>query len=102
MTRRLTEEDVRRVAVLSRLSLSDEEIEHFTHQLSSVLDYMAKLNELDVDGVEPMGHAIDMSNVMREDVPQQGLTVNAVLANAPDRSPPFFKVPKVLGDASGA
>ena len=99
---RLTDEQVRHVAKLSRLTLTDEQIHRFAQQLSGVLEHISKLEELDVEGVEPMAHAMDMTNVLREDEPAEGLTVEAVLANAPEKSPPFFKVPKVLGDGPGA
>ncbi|MCC6578947.1 MAG: Asp-tRNA(Asn)/Glu-tRNA(Gln) amidotransferase subunit GatC [Phycisphaeraceae bacterium] len=102
MTQSITEQDVRHVARLSRLKLSDEEVRHFTQQLGNVMQYIAKLSELDVTNVEPMAHALDMSNVLREDEPQPGMDVDLALANAPDRSTPFFKVPKVLGEGSGA
>ncbi|MEX0745198.1 MAG: Asp-tRNA(Asn)/Glu-tRNA(Gln) amidotransferase subunit GatC [Phycisphaeraceae bacterium] len=99
---RITEQQVRHVAKLSRLRLTDDQIHQFTDQLADVLDYVAKLNELDVANVEPMAHAMDLLNVLREDAEKQSLSVDEALANAPDASPPFFKVPKVLGDASGA
>lgn len=98
----ITDEQVRHVAKLSRLKLKPEQIHHFATQLSAVLDYVSKLNQLDVRDVEPMAHAMDMTNVLRDDEPKPGLPVDVVLANAPDKSPPFFKVPKVLGDASSA
>ena len=97
----LTEQQVRHVAKLSRLWLSDQEIHHFAEQLSVVLGYVSELNELDVADVEPMAHAMDVTNVLREDDLQWGMNEQTALANAPDKSPPFFKVPKVLGDASG-
>ena len=100
--KKITEDDVRHVAKLSRLRLSDEEIHHFTDQLEAVLGYISKLNELDVDGVEPMAHAMDMCNVRREDVEQDGIAVEDALKNAPAKDDVFFKVPKVLGDGSGA
>ena len=102
MSQRIGEDDVRHVAKLSRLRLSDAEVTHFAGQLESILDYIAKLNELDVEGVEPLAHPLDVTNVLREDAERPGLTVEAALANAPDKSPPFFKVPKVLGEGSGA
>jgi len=99
---RISEDQVRHVAMLSRLKLTDAEVEHFTNQLSAILDHVAMLSELNVDGVEPMAHALDMSNVLREDAPRPGMPVDAVLANAPAQSPPFFKVIKVLGEGTGA
>lgn len=102
MAEELTEEQVRRVAQLSRLRLSDDEVTRFGKQLSNVLDYFAKLSEIDVDGVEPMAHAADVTNVLRADEPIEGLSTDAALANAPAQTPPYFKVPKVLGEGSGA
>ena len=102
MSDRLTDDQVRHVAKLSRLRLSDAEVHHFAGQLSRVLEYMSRLNQLDVAGVEPMAHPIDVTNVLREDVEQPGLSVEAALANAPMQMTPFFQVPKVLGDGSGA
>jgi aspartyl-tRNA(Asn)/glutamyl-tRNA(Gln) amidotransferase subunit C len=102
MTLSITEAEVRHVAKLSRLKLSDHQIAFFTSQLSHVLDYIAKLNELDVEGVEPMAHPTAMTNKFRDDQPGPTLAIEQVLANAPDADPPFFKVPKVLGEASGA
>ena len=102
MPEKLTDDQVRHVAKLSRLRLADDEIHRMAEQLSAVLDYVSQLNELNVDGVEPMAHAMEMSNVLREDVAGPALSVDAVLANAPDKSPPFFKVPKVIDDGGGA
>ena len=100
--KRITEQDVRHVAKLARLRLSDEQIQQFTAQLGDVLDYIGKLGELDLDNVEPMAHALDLRNVLREDVEKPGLDVETALANAPEQSPPFFKVPRVMGEESGA
>lgn len=102
MSHPITEDDVRQVAKLSRLDLSDSEITRFTGQLAAVLEYVGKLNELDVEGVEPLFHASDHHSVMREDVAVPGLTPDEAMANAPGRQENFFKVPKVLGDGGGA
>ena len=102
MPEKITEDQVQKVAKLARLRLSDAEARDMSAKLSAVLDYVAKINELDIENVEPMAHAMELSNVLREDVPQPGMAIENVLANAPDKSPPFFKVPKVIGDSSGA
>lgn len=102
MAEPITEQDVRQVAKLSRLSLSDDQVHHFTRQFEAVLEYIGKLNELDIKGVEPMAHPMDITNALRDDVEQSGLPVDAALANAPARDGTFFKVPKVLGDGGGA
>ena len=102
MSSQITDADVRHVAKLSRLKLSEEKVHFFATQLSNVLGYVSKLTELDVKDVQPMAHPTDMTNKFRDDVPATPLPIDAVLANAPDRDDPFFKVPKVIGDSSGA
>ncbi len=89
--------DVRHVAKLARLSLDEAKLQKFTGQLESILGYIAKINEVDMSSVEPMAHALPLHNVLREDVVEPGLPLDAVLKNAPDTDPPFFKVPKVIG-----
>lgn len=101
-TKTITEADVRHVAKLSRLHVSDEQVRHFTVQLAAVLGHISKLNELDVEGVEPMAHPLELVNVLRPDVEQPGILTDVALANAPAKTPPFFKVPKVLGDGPSA
>jgi aspartyl-tRNA(Asn)/glutamyl-tRNA(Gln) amidotransferase subunit C len=98
----ISDEQVRHVAKLSRLRLSDEQIHTYALQLSHVLAYIEKLNELDVSNVQPMAHPNDLVNRFRDDVPHAPLPVEAALLNAPDAEAPFFKVPKVLGDASSS
>lgn len=90
-------EQVRHVAKLARLAIPEEKLPDFTQKLEGILEYVAILNEVDVTGVEPTSHAMKMSNVLREDVAREGLSLDAVLQNAPDRDGPFFKVPKVIG-----
>jgi len=87
---------VRQVAKLSRLELSDAEIMQFSDQLSAVLDYVAKLNELDTTNVEPLAHCLPVSNVFREDKVRESLGTEKVLANAPQHDGQFFLVPKIL------
>lgn len=93
----ITLEQVRHVAKLSRLALTEQELQTLTPQLESILAYVAKLGELDVANVEPMAHAIDLHNVLRDDVVEESLPLDQVLRNAPDSDGPFFKVPKVIG-----
>lgn len=102
MPEKLDEARVRHVAQLSRLKLTDEQVRYFSEQLSHVLGYIDKLNELDVEEVEPMAHPTELTNRWREDVPTSALGVDEALANAPESDPPFFKVPKVLGEGGGA
>ncbi|HEX2973249.1 MAG TPA: Asp-tRNA(Asn)/Glu-tRNA(Gln) amidotransferase subunit GatC, partial [Tepidisphaeraceae bacterium] len=88
---------VRHVAKLSRLALSDEQAQKYTSQLGSILDYVAKISQVDVSGVEPMAHALPLHNVFRDDIVEPSLPVEQVLQNAPDTEGPFFKVPKIIG-----
>jgi len=97
----ITEEDVRHVAKLARLNLTDQQVEQFTRQLGSILAYVNKLNELDTDEIEPTAHAAALKNVFRADEPQPGIGIDQVLKNCPDHDGSFFRVPKVL-DQSGA
>ena len=102
MEKKIDEAQVRKVARLSRLDLTEAEVEEFTGQLSAILDYVEKMNELDTDRVEPLAHCLPISNVFREDGARESLGTDAVLANAPQRDEDFFKVPKILDDSSGA
>ena len=102
MAERIDEEQVRKVARLSRLELTEGEVEEFTGQLSAILEYVEKMNELETDSVEPLAHCLPISNVLREDVVRESLGTEKTLANAPQRDEDFFKVPKILDDSSGA
>ena len=102
MAKKIDQSQVRKVAKLSRLDLTEGEVQEFTGQLSAILDYVEKMNELDTTGVEPLAHCLPVSNVLREDSAQDSLGTEKVLANAPQRDDEFFKVPKILDDGSGA
>jgi len=98
----IDEQKVRAVAKLSRLDLTDDEVAAFSRQLSAILEYVEKLNELDTTNVEPLAHCLPISNIFREDKIKESLGVEKTLANAPQRDGDFFKVPKILDDSSGA
>jgi len=102
MKKKIDQEQVRKVAKLSRLELTEAEVEEFTGQLSAILDYVAKMNELDTTNVEPLAHCLPISNVFRRDHVKESLGTEKTLANAPQRDGDFFKVPKILDDSSGA
>jgi aspartyl-tRNA(Asn)/glutamyl-tRNA(Gln) amidotransferase subunit C len=102
MSETLSDEQVRHVARLSRLKLDPAQVDYFRGQLSSIVQYVGQLSQLDVDEVLPMPHPTDMINKLREDLPGATLDIEQVLANAPQQDPPFFRVPKILGDAGGA
>jgi len=90
---------VRHIGKLSRIELSEQQIETFGRQLTAILESFDKLQELDTEGIEPMAHAVELHNVLADDVPAEGLATEQALANAPARDGDFFKVPKVIGDS---
>ena len=96
MSENLTPDVVRRVARLSRLKLNDAEVARLASELSQVLHYVDQLNELDVTNVEPMAHAIELTNVFRADEPRPSLPREAALANAPKSDGKYFLVPPIL------
>lgn len=98
MAEALDAERVRKVAVLARLKLSDAEVTDYVDKLGNVLQYVETLNEIDTDGVEPMVHAVELSNVFRKDEVQASLPREAALANAPKTDKVYFLVPQILED----
>ena len=93
---KLSSQEVEYVAHLARLEVTDKEKEKFTAQLNDILGYIDKLNELDTKGVEPMSHAIAVTNAFREDKILDSIGTENSLANAPDARSEFFRVPKVI------
>ena len=89
-------DQVRKVANLARLEMTDEEEEQMTTQLSSILEYFQQLSELDTTDVPPTTRAIDVSNVTRPDEFQPYPDREAILSEAPDQDGDFFKVPQIL------
>jgi aspartyl-tRNA(Asn)/glutamyl-tRNA(Gln) amidotransferase subunit C len=92
----LSLDDVRWVAHLARLELSDTELTTMTRQLGSILSYVDQLKEVATDDVEPLAHPLPIANVFRDDVSAPSLPIDAALANAPDRRGDFYGVPAVL------
>jgi len=97
----LSTQQVRHVAKLARLRLSDEQLELYRGQLSSVLEHIAKLSELDVAGIEPMAHPTEMTNRLDEDEVSPPMPIEDLLRNAPAVEDRYLAVPKVLADAGG-
>ncbi|MHB8466973.1 MAG: Asp-tRNA(Asn)/Glu-tRNA(Gln) amidotransferase subunit GatC [Acidimicrobiales bacterium] len=95
----LSRADVVHVAHLSRLDLTDEELDQFTVQLGAVLEHAADVASLDTAGVEPTAHPLDLINVLRADTPTPCLDRDEVLAMAPASEDGRFRVPRILGDA---
>lgn len=98
----LSIEDVRKVAKLARLAVSDDDAERYRAELAAVLGYVERLREVDVEGVEPMAHVSGETNRVRPDEPGGTVDRETLMRMAPDAAPPFVKVPKVLSQGDGA
>ncbi len=94
---RITPEAVAKVAKLARLSLSDDELDQATHQLSDMLDHFADIDALDLGDVAPMTQPYPLANVLRDDVVAEGLDRDEVLAQAPAAEDGRFRVPPIIG-----
>jgi aspartyl-tRNA(Asn)/glutamyl-tRNA(Gln) amidotransferase subunit C len=92
----LTLEEVRHVAELAKLRLTEEEIVQYAEQLSAILDYAEMLQQVDTSQVPPTPYVLPLANVMRDDVAGPSLSNEAALANAPDKANGFFKVRAVF------
>ena len=92
----LTRDDVRKVALLSRLRLSAAELDSLTEQMGQVLEYVELLNEVPTDDVEPLVHAVELGNVFRADAVRPSLPRELALANAPKSDGRYFLVPQIL------
>lgn len=92
----ISKEEVEHVAKLARLLVSEEEKDLLSRQLSNILSYVGKLNELNTKGIEPISHVIDIKNVFREDKVKESLLQDIALSNAPDKRDGFFRVPKII------
>lgn len=93
---RISEDQVKHVAHLARLAITEEETEMLTNQLDKIITFAEQLNELDTDNVEPTAHVLEIKNVMREDRAQQGLPREEVLKNAPEHQDGQIKVPGIM------
>lgn len=92
----VSENDVRKIAKLARLRLSDEEVARYGGQLTKILDSMAELGRVDTAKVPPTISVLGAVNALREDEPKPFADGEALLSNAPDRDGPYFKVRKVI------
>ncbi len=87
---------IEQVSMLARLELSEEEKEIFSKQLSSIIEYIDKLNELDTTNVDPTAHVLPIRNVFREDELRPSLPKDKALQNAPHKTDDFYRVPKII------
>ena len=92
----LTTDEVRHVAELAKLALTDAEVEEYAQQLSAILDYADRLRDVDTSGVPPTPYILPLTNVMRDDEPAASLSNATALANAPDSDDGFFRVRAVF------
>jgi len=92
----ITKDDVRYVAQLARLGLTEDEVDLFTGQLGVILEYAARVQELDIAEVPPTAHALPITNVFRSDEVKQCLPRDEALAAAPEREDNLFAVPKIV------
>jgi aspartyl-tRNA(Asn)/glutamyl-tRNA(Gln) amidotransferase subunit C len=91
--RMIERDQVLHVARLARLRLSDEEVDRMAGELSQILEHVETMNELQLDGVEPTSHVVELQNVLREDVPRESLPRERALDQAPDAADGGFRVP---------
>lgn len=89
-------DDVRYIAALARLRFTEDEEARLAEQLSTMLDYVDQLQQLDTTGVPPMAHVLDLADVMRDDASASRITRDDALRNAPDADGAYFRVPKVI------
>lgn len=89
-------DEVRKVASLARLSLTEEELRTYGAQLTQILDYVGMLDDVDIADVAPMPHAVELQNVFREDETQPSLSREEALSNAPKTDGRYFQVPQIL------
>lgn len=93
---KLTQEELAKLAHLTRLEWNDDKAEAMGASLNNILAYMEELNQVNTDDVEPTVHAVELYNVWREDEPQPSLDRESALMNAPERDGVYFKVPKLI------
>lgn len=89
-------EQVRWVAHLARLEMSESELAQMAEQLGAIVEYVQQLQQVDTAGIEPLAHPFALNNVFRPDDPMPSLGVDAALSNAPERIDNYFGVPAVL------
>lgn len=93
---RISIEEVKHVAHLARLAITEDEAVNFQKQLDAIITFSEQLSELDTENVEPTSHVLDIKNVLREDVSKEGLPQELVLKNAPDHQDGQIKVPPII------
>lgn len=90
------------VAALARLHVEERDLDRLTGQMGQILDYVAKLEELNLEGVEPTSHALELLEALQEDAVQAGLAPRELFRIAPDATPPYVRVPKIVEGGGSA
>jgi len=98
----ISRNEVKKVASLARLALTDDELDLMTHQLGSIVGFVSQLETLDTAQVEPLAHPLDTKNVFRDDEVKPSLSTQEALQSAPHHDGEYFLVPAVLGDSGAA
>ena len=98
----LSLEEIRHVAALARLGMDEDELERMQESLSSILDHIDMINELDTDSIDPTAQVVAMDNVWREDEAEESFSQETALENAADSRDGFFAVSAVMGSEEGA
>ena len=98
----LSRQDVAKVGMLARLALSEADLDRMTGELSKIVGFVSRLEELDTSTVEPLAHPLDTQNVFRDDVPKPSLSTAEALQSAPRHDGECFLVPAVLGESGAA
>jgi aspartyl-tRNA(Asn)/glutamyl-tRNA(Gln) amidotransferase subunit C len=93
---KLSNEEVKHIAKLSRLALTEDEAAEYASQLSQIIEYVEQLNNLDTSCVEPTSHVMRLDNVLVDDIPGTSLPREEALRNAPDTDGKFYRVPKII------
>ena len=93
---KISTEDVQKLAHLSRLQLNDSEAEAMKQDLTKILDFVAAIEAMDLEGIEPLVYMTDRENVLREDQPEAVMTHAQAMKNAPDADSDYFRVPRVV------
>ncbi len=92
----VTIEEVKRIAELAKLRFSESELTKLGRDMNQILEYIDSLNELELEGVEPLENINEIENVLRDDEARAGITTEEALRNAPAKTGKYFKVPKVI------
>ena len=95
-TRIISKEEVVKIAGLAKLKINEDEIESYTEQMNSILEYVSQLDEVNTDDVEPLSHVIDAVNITRDDKIEPSISRESALENAAENDGEFITVPKII------